>query len=203
MKTERPCDNSAVRHVSALPVFLCVIVTVSVLEVSAYSSAASSKNAIILSGDSVGSVYFGESQSTAAASLETLIGQSVGGVRDENDGDCIISAGLYWSNFAAFFYHGKFDGYQTGNSLSGKSEPAFNGVTSRGLRVGFTLARAKKLYGSAFSTNGEQNGVYAVATKTGTIRGYLSSEPTQVPPTKIRILTIGAGSVGCPAMSPG
>jgi hypothetical protein len=192
-----------VRHLSALVFFFCAIVTVPAVQASAYSSAASAKNAIVLGGDSVGSVHFGESQSAAAASLEKLIGKSDGSVRKENDGDCIISAGLYWSNFAAFFYHGRFDGYQTGNSLSGKSEPVFNGVTSRGLRVGFTLARAKKLYGSALSTNGEQGGVFAAATKTGTIRGYLSTEPNQEPPTKITILTISAGSVGCPAMSPG
>jgi hypothetical protein len=87
--------------------------------------------------------------------------------------------------------------------MTGKSEPTFNGVTSRGLRVGFTLAHAEKLYGSALSTNGEQDGVYAAATKSGTIRGYLSTEPNQEPATKVRILTISAGSVGCPAMSPG
>lgn len=191
------------RDICALAFIFCAVVTVPAVQVSAVSSAAPSKNAIVLSGDAVGSVRFGESQSAAAASLEKLIGRSDGSVREENDGGCIISAGLYWSNFAAFFYHGKFDGYQTGNSLSGKSEPAFNGVTPRGLRVGFTLAHARKLYGSALSTNGEQNGVYAAVTNTGIIRGYLSTEPNQESPTKVTILTISAGSVGCPAMSPG
>jgi hypothetical protein len=62
---------------------------------------------------------------------------------------------------------------------------------------------AQKLYGSAISTNGVQGGVYAAITKTGTIRGYLSTEPNQAPATKVKLLTISAGSVGCPAMSPG
>ena len=167
------------------------------------SGAASPKNTIILSGDAVGSVRFGEPQSAAAASLVKLIGKSDGGVQKENQGDCIISAALYWSNFAAFFYRGKFDGYQTGNYVTGKSVPTFNGVTPQGLRVGDTLAQAEKLYGSAISTNGAQGGVYAAVTKTGTIRGYLSTEPNQAPATKVTLLTISAGSVGCPAMSPG
>ncbi len=169
------------------------------------SSAASPKKAIILSGDAVGSVRFGEPQGAAAASLVKLIGKSDGGVKKVNQGDCMISAALYWPNFAAFFYHGKFDGYQAGNgnNVADKSNPAFSGVTPRGLRVGDTLAQAQKLYGSALSTNGAQGGVYAAVTKTGTIRGYLSTETNQAPATKVILLTISAGSVGCPAMSPG
>jgi len=167
------------------------------------AGAASPKKTIILSGDAVGPVRFGETQSVAAASLVKLIGKSERGVQSANEGDCIISAALYWSNFAAFFYRGRFDGYQTGNSVTGKSVPTFNGATPQGLRVGDTLAQAKKLYGSAISTDGAQGGVYAAVTKTGTIRGYLSTEPNQKPATKVTLLTISAGSVGCPAMSPG
>jgi len=87
--------------------------------------------------------------------------------------------------------------------VTGTSEPPFNGMTPQGLRVGYTLAQAKKLYGSALSINGGQNGVYAAITKTGTIRGYLSTEPNSELATKVKLLTISAGSVGCPAMSPG
>jgi hypothetical protein len=167
------------------------------------SGATSSSHEIVLKGDAVGSVRFGEAQSVAAASLVKMIGTSDGGVQKVNLGDCIISGALYWSNFAAYFYHGKFDGYQTGNNVTGTSVPPFNGVTPQGLRVGFTLAQARKLYGSSLTTNGEQNGVYAAATNSGTIRGYLSTEPNREPASKITILTISAGSVGCPAMSPG
>jgi hypothetical protein len=170
---------------------------------SVATGATSPKNTITLSGDAVGSVRFGEAQSAAATSLVKLIGKSDGGMQKVNQGDCIISSALYWPNFAAYFYRGKFDGYQTGNYVTGKSEPTFNGVTPRGLRVDYTLAQAQKQYGSAFSTNGAQSGVYAAVTKTGTIRGYLSKEPNQAPATKVKLLTISAGSVGCPAMSPG
>jgi hypothetical protein len=164
---------------------------------------ATPKGTIILKGDAVGTVRFGETQDAAAASLVKLIGKSNGGIRNARNGGCTISDALYWSNFAAFFYHGKFDGYQTGNYLTDKPAPTFNGETPRGLRVGYSLARAQKLYGSAFSTNGAQDGVYAAATKSGTIRGYLSTEPNQASATRIKLLTISAGSVGCPAMSPG
>jgi hypothetical protein len=191
------------RRLRVLALGVLALVAVPVIGDGVAAGASSSKSPIVLSGDAVGSVHFGEAQSAAAASLEKLIGRSDGGVKNASDGDCIISAALYWLNFAAFFYHGKFDGYQTRNDVNGKFEPTFNGVTSQGLRVGFTLSRARQLYGSAFSTNGEQNGVYAAATKSGTIRGYLSTEPNQEPAKRVRILTISAGSVGCPAMSPG
>jgi hypothetical protein len=197
------CHNPAVRRLPTLAVSLLALVAVPVVTGSVASSATFPKSTIILSGDAVGSVRFGETQSVAAASLVKLIGNADGGVRKVNQGDCTISADLYWSNFTAFFYRGKFDGYQTGGYATKKSEPTFNGVTSQGLRVGFTLAKAKRLYGSAVSTSGVQGGVYAAITKTGTIRGYLSTEPNQTSSTKVKLLSISAGSVGCPAMSPG
>jgi hypothetical protein len=196
------CHNSAVRHGLVLAAGLLALVTVPAL-CAVPSDAASSKASIILSGDAVGSVRFGESQSAAAGALVKLIGKSNGGVQKVHQGACIISDALNWSNFSVYFYRGKFDGYQTGNYVSGQTEPAFNGVTPGGLRVGYTLARAKKLYGSALTTNGAQNGVYAVVTKSGTLRGYLSTEPNQAPASDVKILSISAGSVGCPAMSPG
>lgn len=174
--------------------------TMAVSPVGAASGAASLKDTVTLSGDAVGSVHFGEAQNVAAAALVRLIGKSEGGVRKASEGECTISAGLYWSDFAAYFYHGKFDGYQAATNKSGR---AFNGSTPQGLRVGDTLAHAKSLYGSALTTSGEQGGVYAAITATGTIRGYLSTEPSQASATKVKVLTIDAGSVGCPAMSPG
>jgi hypothetical protein len=197
------CHNPIVRHLPALFVNLLALVAALFISVGVASATATPKNTIILSGDAVGAVRFGEAQSAAAAALVKLIGRSEGGVQNTNQGDCAISASLYWANFAVFFYRGKFDGYQTGNDLTDKPEPTFNGVTPQGLRVGDTLAQAQKLYGSAISTSGVQGGVYAAATKTGTIRGYLSDEPNHTAAPKVKLLTISAGSVGCPAMSPG
>jgi hypothetical protein len=64
------------------------------------------------------------------------------------------------------------------------------------------LAEARTLYPGRVTTSGDNGGVYAVKTPSGTIRGYLSLEVLN-PPTRIHIVTISAGLVGCPAASPG
>jgi len=117
-------------------------------------------------------------------------------------GNCTIDAALYWTNFSAYFLGGRFVGYQTGDNLTGKPEPAFNGKTRRGLRVGDSLMQARLLYAGDLATDGENGGVHAITTAAGTIRGYLSLEIPN-PPDKVKIVTIAAGSVGCPAASPG
>ncbi len=100
---------------------VCVALAVAVPAATSSLAASGStpKRPIVLSGDAVGSVRFGESQEAAAASLVKMIGQSDGGVRKVSIGACIISAALYWPNFAAYFYRGKFDGYQTVNLAQG------------------------------------------------------------------------------------
>jgi hypothetical protein len=155
----------------------------------------------MLSGDAVDAVRFGEPEQKAASALEKLVGPSEGGIKGAK-GNCTIDAALYWANFSAYFLKGTFVGYQTGNNLTGKAVPAFNGKTPQGLRVGDTLAEARELYPGRVTTSGDNGGVYAVKTVTGTIRGYLSLEILN-PPDKIHIVTISAGSVGCPAASPG
>ncbi len=117
-------------------------------------------------------------------------------------GNCTIDAALTWANFSVYFFHSTFVGYQTGNDLTDKLGATFNGETSRGLRVGGTLAEARRLYPGHVTTSGENGGVYAVKTTTGTIRGYLSGEVSN-PAAKIEIVSISAGAVGCPAASPG
>lgn len=163
--------------------------------------ASTTKRAIVLSGDSVGSVHFGEAQRRAERALEKLIGPSEGGTRSEN-GNCTIDAALFWTNFSAYFLRGRFVGYQTGNDLSHHREATFDGVTGRGLRIGDTLTAARRLYAGHVTTSAENGGVYAIDTAEGTIRGYLSLEVSH-PPNRVKIASISAGSVGCPAASPG
>ncbi len=157
--------------------------------------------AVVLSGESVGSVRFGQPQQEAVSALTKLIGTAQGGVQSAK-GNCTIDAALYWTNFSAYFLAGRFVGYQTGDNLTGKPEPTFNGKTPQGLRIGDSLAQARMLYPGHVTTRGENGGVYAITTATGTIRGYLSLEISN-PPDKIKIVSISAGSVGCPAASPG
>ena len=178
-----------------------ILVAVLTLGVGTASAATSPKTTVTLSGDAVGSVRFDEAQGNSVTALLKLIGKSEGGVRSAT-GNCTIDAALYWTHFSAYFFHGKFVGYQTGNNLTTAHEPTFNGATPQGLRVGDTLATAERLYPGHITTLAENAGVYAASTKTGVIRGYLSMEITNSP-TKIKIVTISAGSVGCPAASPG
>jgi hypothetical protein len=165
------------------------------------SAVTSSERTVVLSGDSVGSVRFGESQQEAVSALTKLIGAAQGGVQNAK-GNCTIDAALYWTNFSVYFLGGRFVGYQTGNNATGKREPTFSGTTPQGLRIGDSLAEARMLYPGRLTTHGENGGVYAIKTATGTIRGYLSLEISN-PPDKIAIVSISAGSAGCPAASPG
>ena len=87
---------------------------------------------VVLSGDSVGSVRFGESQQKVVGALKKLIGATEGGVQNAK-GNCAIDAALYWTNFSVYFLGGRFVGYQTGNNLTDKGEPTFNGKTPQGL----------------------------------------------------------------------
>jgi hypothetical protein len=183
------------------------VVLVALLGIVGSSSAAiasavtSPRRTVVLSGDSVGSVRFDESQNRVVSALKKLIGTTEGGVQNAK-GNCTIDAALYWTNFSVYFLGGRFVGYQTGNNLTDKAEPTFHGKTPQGLLVGDTLAEARQLYPGHLTTGGGNGGVYAIKTTTGTIRGYLSLEPLN-PPNKIKIVSISAGSVGCPAASPG
>jgi hypothetical protein len=164
------------------------------------STVASPERTVVLSGDSVGPVRFGEPQHSAVSELTRLIGAPLGGVQNSK-GNCTIDAALDWASFSAYFFGGRFVGYQTG-SPAGKREPTFNGKTQRDLRIGDSLGEARVLYPGHLRTSGENGGVYAITTAAGTIRGYLSLE-VAYPPDKIKIVSISAGSVGCPADSPG
>ena len=84
---------------------------------------------------------------------------------------------------------------------AGEILPDGNLVTAQGLRVGDTLAQAQQLYGSELTTSFAQGGSWSAVTSNGKLNGFLSEEPNQTPspPT---IMSIEAGAVGCPAMTP-
>jgi hypothetical protein len=82
-----------------------------------------------------------------------------------------------------FFGHGRFVGFEHSSRFL---------MTTAGLRVGDTIARARRIYGKAFRTSAAQGGSWSAAK----LRGYLTA------PGNGRIATIDAGNVGCPALSP-
>jgi hypothetical protein len=107
---------------------------------------------------------------------------------------------MQWPVLTAYFDQGRFVGYSTlsaaGHALSGA-----NVVTWEGLRVGDTLSQARQIYGQNLRTSSAQGGSWSARTSVGALDGYLTAELGAKSPAP-RILSIEAGAVGCPAMTP-
>ncbi len=101
-----------------------------------------------------------------------------------------------WQGLSAYFHQGRFVGYLYSGLHGWSGEPLL--ATSKGLRVDDTLKLARRLYGSAFHSSVYNGGVWWVPTAQGKIEGF-TSELTK--PTS-KIVTIEAGDVGCPSMTP-
>jgi hypothetical protein len=145
----------------------------------------------VLTADGIGQARFGESHATAVRRIDLALGR-----RAENPYYAIdfpgIDHGAGWPRLIAYFHHGRFVGYDYwGTRLS----------TARGLAVGDSVARARKLYGSALRTSLEQGGAYFVSTSSGTIEGFVHADSPPLAGLS-RISTIQAGSVGGPAIAP-
>jgi hypothetical protein len=75
-------------------------------------------------------------------------------------------------------------------------------ATTRGLTVGDTLERGRRLYGGAFTASAAQGGSRNLATASGHLDGYAPDVPHPGNPNAIKVLTIDAGNVGRPAVAP-
>lgn len=166
---------------------------------SATAASRASGPPVVLAGDGVASVRFGESTSSAVAGLDQMLGKPSTGPIDEA-GNCDIDTAEQWPSLTGFFDTGEFAGYST---LAANGEPLTQGNmgTALGLRVGDTIAQAQQIYGSAFQTSLAQGGSWSVTTPGGKLIGYLSGEPNRPGPSPA-IASIEAGSVGCPAATP-
>ena len=146
----------------------------------------------ILFGNAIGNGHFGLSDSWAVSNLSELLGAPTQPRPGRLSGDCNVDAFIAWPKTTAYFDDGEFVGYATTNTRF---------ATAKGLRVGDTVAIARRLYGSELRLSGEQDGAWFAKTPSGKVDGFLTGEP--YPPAPVaRIATIDAGSVGCPAMSP-
>lgn len=154
---------------------------------------------VLLQGNGIGNVHFGDSETSAIAALDTVLG-SAPTRSTANTGNCTVDAAEQWANVTAYFDAQQFVGYST-SAIDGEVLPDGNLVTAQGLRVGDTLTQGQQFYGSAFTTSFAQGGSWTASTPSGEIEGYLSAEPNQTPPPPT-ILSIEAGSVGCPAETP-
>jgi hypothetical protein len=111
---------------------------------------------IVLRGDGFGSAVFNSPRSAAPTPSN----------------DCTVDAYLQWPMMTAYFDHQRFVGFTTG-SLGAR--PGYrempNMVTPAGLKIGDTLAQARRIYGADFRTSLAQGGSWFVATSTGTLDG--------------------------------
>jgi hypothetical protein len=156
-------------------------------------------SAVLLLGNGIGNVHFGDTQTSATAALSDELGSAPTKSINEQ-GNCTIDHAEQWGNIVAYFDKGVFIGYST-LSANGEPLPDGNLVTAEGLRVGDTLASAQQLYGSELTTSFAQGGSWVAVTPQGGLEGFLSEEPDQSSPAPT-ILSIEAGAVGCPAMTP-
>jgi hypothetical protein len=145
-------------------------------------------------------VHFGDTQSSAIAALGDVLGNGPTKSMNDEQGGCPVDFAAQWANISAYFYKGIFEGYST-SSINGEPLPDGNLVTAQGLRVGDTLAQAQQLYGSELTTSFAQGGSWTAITSSGKLEGFLSEESDQTASSPT-ILSIEAGTVGCPAMTP-
>jgi len=156
---------------------------------------------VVVRANGIGTAYFGQAESAAIRRLEAVLGPPLGPAPTPSN-NCTIDSYLRWPTMTAYFDRQRFVGYGTGSLLGGpgyRDIPNF--TTATGLRIGDTLAQARRLYGSSLRTSLAQGGSWFAATPTGTLAGILTNEVIQRTPAP-RIADITAGSVGCPAVSP-
>jgi hypothetical protein len=141
--------------------------------------------------------HLGARRSSVQAAINRLLGKPTVPTRSTpGEFNCGVGALESWHAFSVYYDQGRL----VGMSLGPGSRPA--GETSVGLRLGDTVKHAQSLYGSALHTSTNQGGSWFVQTARGRLDGFLAPGPGPRPTPAWRILTIDAGVVGCPAMSP-
>lgn len=163
----------------------------------------------VLRTDGIGGVRFGSSPTVVRARLSVMTGQAGGPYAP--GGSCGLDHRIKWWDqwtangepaLTAYFRRGAFVGYQVGDlSAPRRQNAGWEFATTRGLRVGDTLAQARRLYGSAVVVSPAQGGSWSLHDSGGFIRGYAWA--WQGPGVRQGLVaTIDAGDVGCPASSP-
>lgn len=150
----------------------------------------------VLAGDRIGRARFGESPATVVRRLDALLERPPNKPYHPGVNDGGIDHLIQWPGLEAYFHRGRFVGYSYGQRKQTGGEPAF--ATRKGLRLGDTVAVGRGLYGSAFSVSAEQGGAWFVKTPQGRLMGFTSD----VTNPKGKVLTIEAGDVGGPALTP-
>ena len=158
--------------------------------------AGASSPRLVVSAKGLGVAALGTRQVTTIARLTKLLGEPTAPLSPSHGlENCGVDATASWHALIVYFNHDVLVGVSLG---PGKNP---SGVTSRGLHLGDTLQRGRSIYGTALRTSTSQGGAWFVASDHATLDGFLYPS-TAHPDPHWKIMTIDAGDVGCPAMSP-
>jgi hypothetical protein len=157
-------------------------------------------------GNGIGGARFGQPEAAAIAELDKVLGPPATPRPVGEAGNCTVDASLSWPTMTAYFFRGRFVGYNSASLLGATASGAPNVIpdasTAAGLRIGDDLAQARRIYGRDFVVLFSQGGSWRVTTSAGTLDGYLTAVPGRPTPPVPKIADVSAGSVGCPAASP-
>jgi len=157
-------------------------------------------------GNGIGGARFGQPEATAIAALDQVLGSPTKPRPTGATGNCTIDSYLTWKTLTAYFFRGRFVGYDSASLLAAQSSGVPHVIpsasTAAGLRIGDDIAQAQRIYGRAFVVSPAQGGSWRVTTSTGVLDGYLTAAPGAPTPPDPKIADVSAGSVGCPAASP-
>jgi hypothetical protein len=148
----------------------------------------------VLDGNGIDGASFGQARGAVTSRLDRLLGPPARPYSPS--GACRVDHAIGWPGLHVLFHRGRFIGYSYSLADAPARAPVL--ATTAGLRYGDMLARGRQLYGPAFTWGEYQGGTWHVRTTQGLIAGFVSG---LVSP-RGHILTIEAGDVGCPAMSP-
>ena len=148
----------------------------------------------------------GQPEAVAIAELDKVLGSPMTPRPAGDAGNCTVDAYLTWPAMTAYFFHGRFAGYNSASLLAAPGSGAPDVIpaasTAAGLRIGDGIAQARRIYGSAFAVLSAQGGSWHVTTSTGILDGYLTAVPDHPTPPVPRVADVSAGSAGCSADSP-
>jgi len=157
-------------------------------------------------GDGIGGARFGQPEAVAITELDKVLGSPRTPRAAGDAGNCTVDAYLTWPTVTAYFFRGRFVGYDSAGLPGARGSGAPNVIpdasTAAGLRIGDDVAQARRIYGSAFVVSSSQGGSWRVTTSTGMLDGYLTAVPDRATQPVSRVADVSAGSVGCPAASP-
>ena len=152
---------------------------------------------LVFSGNGLNVAHFGAHEPAVEKTMHRLLGRPTTPLSPTPAlQNCGVSAKSSWHALSIYFDHEKL----VGVSLGPGTEPV--GQTAAGLRLGYSLTRARELYGRTFRTSTNQSGAWFLKTSNGRLDGFLVPSTGLTPGPSSRIFTIDAGDVGCPAMSP-